>query len=164
MYRNGKSKGRKTNRFGKMAAALCVMALAAVLTAGCGGSEEAKIPDHVDLDLTEMSSTMVYSEVFNLMNEPDDYLGKTIKMKGQFAVYVDKNTGENYYACIIQDATACCAQGIEFETADTGMKYPEDYPEQGDEIEVTGVFEKYDETLDPNYCILRQAIMKTASE
>ena len=44
---------------------------------------------------------MVYSEVYNMMYEPDRYLGKRIKMNGQFAVYEDPNTGAVYTACII---------------------------------------------------------------
>ena len=40
--------------------------------------------DGVDVDLTRLSSTMVYSEVYNMMNAPGDYIGKTIKMTGQF--------------------------------------------------------------------------------
>lgn len=38
-----------------------------------------------------------------------------MKMRGMFSSYHDEETGKSYYACIIQDATACCAQGIEFE-------------------------------------------------
>lgn len=36
----------------------------------------------VDLDLTQLSSTVVYSEVYNMLITPDDYKGKIIKMKG----------------------------------------------------------------------------------
>ena len=44
------------------------------------------------------------------------------------------------YACIIADAAACCAQGIPFDLAES-RAYPEDYPELGDPITVTGTFE-----------------------
>ena len=30
----------------------------------------------VDVDLTELSSTMVYSEVYAMMTEPENYIGK----------------------------------------------------------------------------------------
>ncbi len=80
----------------------------------------------IDVDLTSLSSTMVYSEVFNMMYEPEDYIGKTIRMEGIFSAYHDKNTGNDYYSCIIQDATACRAQGMEFVLADEKA-----YPEQG---------------------------------
>lgn len=91
----------------------------------------------VDLDLSAMSGTMVYSEVYNIMSSPEDYLGKTIKMNGAFAT--DDN--EIYYFCIIKDATACCQQGIEFILKDGN--YPNDYPEPGTDITVKGTFEKY---------------------
>lgn len=94
------------------------------------------------IDLTAMSSTMVYSEVYNMMSMPEEYLGKTVIMEGNFDVY--EGDGRNYYACIIADATACCSQGIEFEL--TGARtYPEDYPERYSTIKVRGTFETYEE-------------------
>ena len=45
-------------------------------------SEPTQSTDGVDVDLTRLSSTMVYSEVYNMMNAPGDYIGKTIKMTG----------------------------------------------------------------------------------
>ena len=58
-------------------------------------------------------------------------------------------------SCIIQDATACCAQGIEFELADK-RTYPDDYPEIDEEICVVGVFDTYKEG-EYTYCTLRNA-------
>ena len=55
-------------------------------------SEPTQSTDGVDVDLTRLSSTMVYSEVYNMMNAPGDYIGKTIKMKGQFAIGYVYNT------------------------------------------------------------------------
>ena len=66
--------------------------------------EPAQVSGEPDVDLTTLSSTMVYSEVYNMMYEPDRYVGKRIKMNGQFAVYEDPNTGAVYTACIIMDA------------------------------------------------------------
>ena len=45
-------------------------------------SGSAQNTDGIDVDLTKLSSTMVYSEVYNMMYTPDDYIGKTVKMKG----------------------------------------------------------------------------------
>ena len=109
----------------------------------------------VDVDLTALSSTMVFSEVYNMMGEPESYVGKTVKMDGTFSVYYDEPTKEYYFACIIQDATACCAQGIEFELTDE-YKYPDDYPEEGGNVCVVGVFDTYKEN-DSTYCTLRNA-------
>ena len=56
----------------------------------------------IDIDLTTLSSTMVYSEVYNMMNSPEKYVGKMVRMNGKFAVY--KYPERNYYTCIIKDA------------------------------------------------------------
>lgn len=104
--------------------------------------------DGVDVDLTQLSSTMVYSEVYNMMVTPESYVGKTIKMHGQFAVYEAEPGNESgvdyYFAVIIADATACCQQGMEF-VWNGEHKFPDDYPKEGSGVTVTGVFETYEE-------------------
>jgi len=105
-------------------------------------AQETPQDEDIDVDLTVLSSTMVYSEVYNMMVKPDDYIGKTVKMTGMYSYYHDDATGNDYHACIIQDATACCAQGIEFTTTDE-FKYPDDYPEMGDDVTVIGRFDIY---------------------
>ena len=87
---------------------------------------------------------MIYSEIYNMMYEPDRYVGKRIKMNGQFAAYGNPNTGAVYTVCIIMDATACCSQGLEFVLAGE-HSYPADYPELGTEITVVGTFQTYEE-------------------
>ncbi len=108
-----------------------------------------------DIDLTTMSATMVYSEVNNMMINPDDYIGKVIKMDGQFSVF---ESGErNYFACIIADATSCCSQGIEF-ILKKERQYPGEYPKLGSKITVIGEFETYLEG-DRKYCQLKNALI-----
>ncbi|MCR5204543.1 MAG: hypothetical protein K6E47_05775 [Lachnospiraceae bacterium] len=112
----------------------------------------------IDIDLTSLSSTMVYSEVYHMMVSPEDYIGKKIKMAGNLGIYHDESQNKNYYACIIQDATACCAQGIEFELTDE-YTYPEDYPEDGAYLCVVGIFDTYEEGP-YTYCTLRNAVLE----
>ena len=120
-------------------------------------SEPTQSTDGVDVDLTRFSSTMVYSKVYNMMYAPDDYIGKTIKMTGQFVYYENPDTKAQYFTCIIGDAMACCSQGLEFVL--TGKHtYPDDYPELGSEITVSGTFELYEEG-DIRYCRLVDAEM-----
>ncbi|MBP9000765.1 MAG: hypothetical protein KBG05_01745 [Lachnospiraceae bacterium] len=109
----------------------------------------------IDVDLTALSSTMVYSEVYNMMVTPENYVGKTVKMDGIFASYHDESSDKYYFACIISDATACCSQGIEFVLTD-GYSYPDDYPEEGGDVCVVGVFDTYQEG-GYTYCTLRNA-------
>lgn len=110
----------------------------------------------VDVDLTQLSSTMVYSEVYNMMTEPDSYRGKSIRMKGTFAYSVGK---EGYYLfCVIADATACCAQGMEFVLKED-RKFPDEYPPETTEITVVGTFDTYMEDSF-EYCHLINAVME----
>lgn len=120
-----------------------------------GADSTLSTTEGVDVDLTTMSTTMIYSEVYNMLCESDKYEGKKIRMEGDFSIFYDEATGNTYYSCIIQDATACCSQGLEFVLKDS-YSYPEDYPKDGEEITVTGVFETYMEGED-RYCRLRDA-------
>lgn len=119
----------------------------------------------IDLDLTKLSSTMVYAEVYNMMLSPDEYIGKTVKMTGSFTIFqATDDYGQVipdslYFACIIADAAACCAQGIEF-VLEGDYSYPEDYPELESSITITGEFQTYEEN-GRTYVHLVNATMET---
>ena len=104
------------------------------------GEQTTKEYESVDLDLTSLTSTMVYSEVYNMVTSPESYVGKKIRIKGSFYTDANVETGDIYYACVIQDATACCQQGIQFVTKDS-YSYPVDFPRINEEIVVEGVFD-----------------------
>ena len=120
-----------------------VFTLAACLPA-CAGAETAAAPVTVDLDLSVMSGTVVYAQVYNLLCDPTAWLGKTIRMGGFYSAFQDQSTGTVYHACVIPDATACCAQGIEFVWAGEHA-WPDDYPGDAADITVTGRLEIYEE-------------------
>lgn len=98
----------------------------------------------IDVDLTMLSSTMVYAEIFNMITESESYIGKTVRAHGKFAVYADPEKGRYYPSVIIEDATACCEQGIEF-ALKGAPPYPDGYPKIDDEIVVVGTFETFEE-------------------
>lgn len=98
----------------------------------------------VDVDLTALSATMVYAEVYNMMTAPEAYMGKTVKMRGQYYASYYEVTDNYYHYVIIADATACCQQGIEF-IWNGDHQYPQDYPDDNTQIEVTGIFGSYEE-------------------
>lgn len=110
-----------------------------------------------DIDLTQMNSNMVFVQISDMINNGDNYLGKTVKVKGPFS-YFQETDGREFFAVIISDATACCSQGIEF-VLDGDYSYPEDYPEIDTEIVVTGEFNYYKEGI-ITYCQLLHANMK----
>ena len=137
---------------------LLLAALLLCTLAACGredtekkpAAEDAEGTAAVDIDLTALSGIMVYSEVNSMISFPDNYIGKTVKMQGQFTIY--QATDENgafipdkmFFACMIADATACCAEGMEF-VLEGDYTYPDDYPELGAEITVIGEFQSYEE-------------------
>ena len=96
------------------------------------------------IDLTVLSSTMIYAEVYNIMAHPNEYMGKTIKMSGPYYASYYEVTDLYYHYVVIEDATACCQQGLEFKW-NGEHKFPDDYPDESTKIEVTGVFSSYDE-------------------
>ena len=153
----------------RLAAALA----AVLLLAGCGGKSSAPSSSaapspapsgtvaqpepsppaadagDVDVDLTTLSSTMVFAEVSSLVYDPIPYLGQRVRMEGIFSVdhaYTmegEVDLSQNYFYCIIEDALACCAQGLEFSLAGD-YAYPEDYPAEGDTIRVVGTVEFFE--------------------
>ena len=124
-----------------------LMVFLAVFPAFRAVSETAAAPEAsaaVDLDLSAMSGTVVYAQVYNLLCDPSPWLGKTLRMAGFYSAFEDPATGAVYHACVIPDATACCAQGIEFVRAGEPA-WPEDYPGEAAGIVVTGRLELYEE-------------------
>ena len=128
------------------ALALCllfsVLSVCLVFGSSAETSPAESVP--VDLDLSAMSGTVVYAQVYNMMVEPQAWLGKMIRMAGYYNYYDDQEHGIVYHACIIPDATACCAQGIEFVWAGEHA-WPDEYPEIGTDIVITGRLEMYEE-------------------
>ena len=142
----------------KYMVSVCLVSLLLSLLCGCVNNSAAQFDDssleipekavtdveEVDVDLTILSGTMVYAEVNSIMTTPDDYFGKTIKIRGSYyASYFDE-TEQYYHYVLISDATACCAKGIEF-IWNGEHDYPDDYPDENAIVEVVGIFGKYEE-------------------
>ena len=126
--------------------------------AGKGKSSKSKSKTNsnkIDVDLNNLNANVVYAQVFQMMTEPHKFIGKRIRMSGQFNVYAAQEGNPSgvteYYAIIIADAQACCQQGIEFVWP--GHTYPEGFPEVKSNASVTGIFEVYEEN-GKKYCRL----------
>lgn len=94
------------------------------------------------VDLTLLSSTMVFAEVYAMKTKPESYVGKTIKMNGLYYAGYNPDLDVYYHFVIVEDATACCAQGLEFRM-NGAYTYPGDYPDDQTPVEVTGVWSSY---------------------
>lgn len=106
-----------------------------------------------DIDLSVMSDTLAYSEIYLIQSDVDSYIGKTIRLTGFYDVMEAEE--RNYYVCAVMDSTQCCSLGFEFLWAGDHA-YPGDYPSVGDIITVTGVFDVYYEG-EYQYCQLIDA-------
>ncbi len=97
-------------------------------------------------DFTKMNYNMISSLLFDFIINPKKYADKTVKMDGQFETSVYEN--KRYFAVIKWDLTGCCPAGLDFEPPED-LKFPEDFPEKGTSITVSGVL-KYQEDQEDN--------------
>ncbi|MBQ8973185.1 MAG: hypothetical protein IJ074_08925 [Clostridia bacterium] len=119
--------------------------IAIVLLAGCEQKSAptlSAVTEGIDIDLSVLSNTVIYSQIDNMLSEPWNYLGKTVRIKGALNFYVN-DWGDSCSSVLVADATACCSQGIEFVWKNDGVS-SDFYPSIGDEITVTGRFETYE--------------------
>lgn len=117
--------------------------LASAEGVGAAGMSEAMGEERpVDLDMTALSDTVAFSLVYDMLDYPENYMGQKIRVKGGFSYYQDPDTMQEYFAATVSDATACCAEGIEFVWSGE-HSYPQDYPPLYTEITVTGIFSTY---------------------
>ena len=108
-------------------------------------SEFVKKDGEVDYDLTVMGADMVYATVYQMMIDPKSYIGKSFKIRGNYYSSYSKDKDVYYHFCMIKDAAACCAQGLELLWADEKMNRHENCPEEDTLVTVEGVFETYEE-------------------
>ena len=145
--------------------ALCILMLFALIS--CGSSTDSKSSNAVtdasasgnaadtaakkastgsfDYDFSRMSESVAYSQLSNFMNSPASYVGKTVKIKGDYYITHYDETNKDYYYIILNDTTACCSAYIEFLT--DGCNYPSKASDDNNKVTVTatGVIDKYDE-------------------
>ena len=72
-------------------------------------AETASEPLQVDLDLSQMSGTIVYAEVYNLMYDPAPYLGKILRIRGYYSFFRDPVTDSVY--CLLHAGNRVCSGG-----------------------------------------------------
>lgn len=105
------------------------------------------------IDISTLSGTAAYAQVYGIISESKRYEGKTIKLKGTFQTYSEN--GKTYFACIVSDTAGCCVQGLEFEPLKK-YSYPKDFPKPEETITVKGKLkvlnkDKFD------FCVLQDA-------
>lgn len=109
----------------------------------------------IDIDLSQMSGMMAYAELSNILYDADDYVGKVIRMTGTAVSYYDEQTDTQYYAVMILDATACCSSGFDLLPVEGQA-----FPENGQEITVTGELEMYEVYEGVQFLRLKEAVVE----
>ncbi|MCL1912497.1 MAG: hypothetical protein FWG10_01105 [Eubacteriaceae bacterium] len=145
----------------KNLAILLAILLLCLSATGCASSKQATAESKsqsvnaavVDIDLTKLSDTMIYAEAYNIMLNPENYIGKKIKANGLYYAAYYEPTGLYYHYLIIGDSSGCCEQGFEFKL-DESKAFPDDYPGEDSMIEIEGVFGVYFEDGDSPYYYL----------
>ena len=127
---------------------IIIFCLMLTLTAGC--SNDAGQPaannddaqyDGVDVDLTMLGQSMMIAMINNIYATPGEYIGQTIKMMGQYTSVDNMDIGRRFHYVLNMDDSECCSYGFIFEY---GGVYPDDFPEEGAHIEVSGTFGRGD--------------------
>ena len=127
------------------------LSLGFLLMAGCGSAGAA---GEIDIDLDSFSDTVMFAEVTNLLTEPEEAVGKTIRVSGELTF----GEGGGQLFCLVTDPTGCCEENIEFEPEQEDVLEEREIME-GDEITVRGVFDTYLSGKNVR-CILREAVLE----
>ena len=111
--------------------------------AAANATKATKKEDKIDYDLVQLKGQMLYSQVVNIMEDPDTYVGKRVRLIGNMGI-IDGADNKKYFIVNVGDVTSCCTTGLEF-VIKGGSEKVEDYPEVGKKVRVNGVLESYKE-------------------
>ena len=106
---------------GLLAANAVVLTIALFFSASCTGNNS---------DVIEIKEKMFISQVNDVYLNPDDYLGKTIKLEGLFMMEYPPYIGTEPYCFVLRYGPGCCGTdgNVGFEVtwkADRKISYPE---------------------------------------
>lgn len=99
----------------------------------------------IDYDLSSMGPDLVYATIYQMMMDPKSYVGKSFKVTGSYYSSYSKDNNQYYHFCMVKDAAACCAQGLELLWADDSMNKHENCPAEEATVTIEGVFETYED-------------------
>ena len=114
--------------------------------------EPTQTPFPEKIDLSVMSALVCYSTVYDMIVNAENYEGMEVRVRGPLAYRIDAE-GAKHYACIVEDAAGCCAQGLEF-----SLSEETELPPDGTVITLEGIFHSYAED-DTRYLLLEDAVL-----
>ena len=119
----------------------------------------ASIPEIDESQITEITEKMFIEQVNDVYLNPNDYLGKPIKLEGVFESFYLEDTDETL-RYVRRMGPGCCGNDgfVGFEVIFGG-----EYPEANDWVELIGIFEEYEEN-DMQYFRIRAASLTVMDE
>jgi hypothetical protein len=127
-----------------------VIFLSLLVLSSCSNSQVNAVSEEPVVDLTALGSVMRFAEITNINNNPDDYLGRVIRVGGLYVNFFDQEANQYYHFVIIMDEGGCCTQGFQFRVA-KGASSPESFIEEMTEIEIVGIYQSCDQRGWPVY-------------
>ncbi|MBP5638056.1 MAG: metal ABC transporter permease, partial [Victivallales bacterium] len=157
--------GMLIRRFSVRKTVLALLSVLSLLRIGCESEKRSEHPKEeqklakeeykIDLDLTLFNPRMVYMQVFYMTKQPQAYAGQTIRMKGTYAVMINRTTQERHTYCNVSDSTGCCSAMIRFILSERQNKQLRN----GEIITIRGIFEIIEENGEVNG-ILQKAVLE----
>lgn len=102
-------------------------------------------------DLTSLDSDTVFDMVYEMLYDPEEYVGKVFTLAGECNSIYWSATGEQYHYCTVYSENKLEVISLEVDCGEA------EYPEDGEVFIVTGIFEIYMED-DVAYCRLKDAV------
>ncbi|MDR2494963.1 MAG: hypothetical protein LBD24_07055 [Spirochaetaceae bacterium] len=102
--------------------------------------------------VVEIKEKLFIAQTNDVYENPDDYLGKTLKLEGIFQYYRPM-TGDEPYCFVMRYGPGCCGNdgSVAFEVLwENGQGQ---YPQEGEWVEAVGVLKRYEEDGYPYICI-----------
>ena len=126
---------------------ILLMSLICLTATACSTIEsynEESATDIVDMNLAGISSTVVYAAIVNILQNPENYLGKTIRISGDYHTFYFEPFDRYFHFVSIEGPTGCCPQALKFIYGSDRTSL-DNYPTENALIEVVGVFSSYEE-------------------
>lgn len=109
------------------------------------------------LDLTELDPAALAERLTAIVDAPEEYTGRRIRIYGLLQVY--EWNGRTLCSAFVGDVTCSCGISMEFNRAGDYV-YPDDYPPDGSVVYVEGTFERYEEE-GVHYSWLNDAVLSS---
>ncbi|MCL1864133.1 MAG: hypothetical protein FWF78_11280 [Defluviitaleaceae bacterium] len=121
---------------------LFMIFVAITLLVGCGAQgDSTQTP--VDIDMTQMSVTMVSAQAAQLELSPTAHLGQVVRMRGSHYIAFWEMLQTDLHYIVLDLTVGCCGSAFEFILSDE-LIATVGYPPHGAEIEIVGTYSYYE--------------------